>query len=77
MKSFFAQNISEKLDDDIAAVLFPDDIERGLDYVKKKKNVLGRKSCAIKGLYKLTKWVEDHELKRAVVTNSPRPNADC
>ncbi|KAJ0602671.1 putative HAD-like superfamily protein [Helianthus annuus] len=40
-EDFFAQNISGKLDDDIATVLFPDDIERGLDYVKKKKNVLG------------------------------------
>uniref|UniRef100_A0A251VA97 Putative HAD-like domain-containing protein n=1 Tax=Helianthus annuus TaxID=4232 RepID=A0A251VA97_HELAN len=75
-EDFFAQNISGKLDDDIATVLFPDDIERGLDYVKKKKNVLGRKSCAIKGLYKLTKWVEDPGLKRAAVTNSPRPNAE-
>ncbi|KAF5816142.1 putative sugar-terminal-phosphatase [Helianthus annuus] len=75
-EDFFAQNISGKLDDDIATVLFPDDIERGLDYVKKKKNVLGRKSCAIKGLCKLTKWVEDHGLKRAAVTNSPRPNAE-
>ena len=30
----------------------------------------------IKGLYKLTKWVEDHGLKRAAVTNAPRPNPD-
>lgn len=30
----------------------------------------------IKGLYKLTKWIEDHGLKRAAVTNAPRPNAE-
>ncbi|KAI3804322.1 hypothetical protein L1987_25771 [Smallanthus sonchifolius] len=30
----------------------------------------------IKGLFKLTKWVEDNGLKRADVTNSPRPNAE-
>ncbi|KAM0005108.1 putative HAD superfamily, haloacid dehalogenase-like hydrolase [Helianthus debilis subsp. tardiflorus] len=34
------------------------------------------KVVPIKGLYKLTKWVEDHGLKRAAVTNSPRPNAE-
>ena len=28
----------------------------------------------IEGLYKLTKCVEDHGLKRAAVTNAPRPN---
>ncbi|GJW42861.1 UBN2 domain-containing protein [Tanacetum coccineum] len=28
-----------------------------------------------KGLYKLTKWVDDHVLKRVVVTNAHRPNA--
>ncbi|KAM0005102.1 putative phosphoglycolate phosphatase-like, domain 2, HAD superfamily [Helianthus debilis subsp. tardiflorus] len=37
------RELLQELDDDIAIVLFPDDIERGLDYVKKKKNVLGSK----------------------------------
>lgn len=28
------------------------------------------------GLLKLTKWIEDRGLKRAAVTNAPRPNAE-
>lgn len=28
------------------------------------------------GLYKLKKWIEDHGLKRAAVTNAPRANAE-
>lgn len=31
---------------------------------------------AVKGLYKLTKWIEDCGLKRAAVTNAPRENAE-
>lgn len=31
---------------------------------------------AINGLYKLKKWIEDRGLKRAAVTNAPRPNAE-
>ncbi|GKD41196.1 hypothetical protein Tco_1261403 [Tanacetum coccineum] len=30
----------------------------------------------IKGLYKLTKWADDHVLKRVVVTNAHRPDAE-
>jgi len=30
----------------------------------------------INGLYKLKKWVEDHGLRRAAVTNAPRANAE-
>lgn len=30
----------------------------------------------IDGLHKLRKWIEDRGLKRAAVTNAPRPNAD-
>lgn len=30
----------------------------------------------MKGLYKLTKWIEERGLKRAAVTNAPRPNAE-
>ncbi|KAJ0769570.1 putative sugar-terminal-phosphatase [Helianthus annuus] len=79
-EDFFAQNISGKLDDDIAAVLFPNDIERGLKLCEEKeerfRKLVKEKAVPIKGLYKLTKWVEDHGLKRAAVTNSPRPNAE-
>lgn len=30
----------------------------------------------VNGLYKLKKWIEDRGLKRAAVTNAPRPNAE-
>lgn len=30
----------------------------------------------IEGLHKLCKWVKDRGLKRAAVTNAPRPNAE-
>ena len=30
----------------------------------------------VEGLHKLCKWVEDHGLKRAAVTNAPRENAE-
>ncbi|KAM0063093.1 putative HAD superfamily protein [Helianthus debilis subsp. tardiflorus] len=76
-EEFFAQNISGKLDDDIAAFLFRDDIEGGLKLCEeKRRTLLKEKAVSIKGLYKLTKWVEDNGLKRAAVTNSPRTNAE-
>lgn len=31
---------------------------------------------AVNGLYKVKKWIEDRGLKRAAVTNAPRPNAE-
>lgn len=31
---------------------------------------------AVKGLYEVKKWVEDHGIKRAAVTNAPRENAE-
>lgn len=30
----------------------------------------------VSGLYKVKKWIEDNGLKRAAVTNAPRPNAE-
>uniref|UniRef100_A0A0E0MAZ5 Haloacid dehalogenase-like hydrolase family protein n=1 Tax=Oryza punctata TaxID=4537 RepID=A0A0E0MAZ5_ORYPU len=31
---------------------------------------------AVEGLYDLCRWIEDHKLKRAAVTNAPRSNAE-
>nr|XP_043630582.1 haloacid dehalogenase-like hydrolase domain-containing protein Sgpp [Erigeron canadensis] len=79
-EDFFSKNIAGKHNDDIAAVLFPDDIERGLKFCEEKeayfRKLVKEKVEPIKGLYKLTKWVEDHGLKRAAVTNAPRENAE-
>ncbi|XP_024996510.1 haloacid dehalogenase-like hydrolase domain-containing protein Sgpp [Cynara cardunculus var. scolymus] len=79
-EEFFIKNIAGKHNDDIAAVLFPDDLEKGLKFCVDKEALFRKlakeKIEAIKGLYKLTKWIEDHGLKRAAVTNAPRPNAE-
>ncbi|GJX65037.1 haloacid dehalogenase-like hydrolase domain-containing protein Sgpp [Tanacetum coccineum] len=74
------ENISGKHDEDIAAVIFQYDIPRGLKFCEDKeeyfRKLVKEKVEPIKGLYKLTKWVEDHGLKPATVTNAPRPNAE-
>jgi HAD superfamily hydrolase (TIGR01509 family) len=79
-EDFFIQNIGGKHNDDIAKFLFPDDFEKGLKFTDEKE-VMFRKLATeqlvpIKGLQKLTKWIEDRGLKRAAVTNAPRENAE-
>ncbi|CAI9291223.1 unnamed protein product [Lactuca saligna] len=79
-EDFFIKTIAGKHNDDIAAALFPDDIQKGLKFCEDKeayfRKLVKEKVEPIKGLYKLTKWIEDHGLKRAAVTNAPRPNAE-
>lgn len=41
-----------------------------------KYRIAKEKIEPIKGLHKLTKWIEDRGLKRAAVTNAPRENAE-
>ncbi|KAK8640034.1 hypothetical protein V6N13_138399 [Hibiscus sabdariffa] len=66
---FVSKNIAGKHNDDIAAVLFPDDIPKGV-------KLASENLPSIKGLYKLTKWIEDRGLKRAAVANAPKQNAE-
>ncbi|KAL8474627.1 hypothetical protein ACS0TY_031179 [Phlomoides rotata] len=40
------------------------------------RRIAKEKVEAVKGLYKVTKWIEDRGLKRAAVTNAPRENAE-
>ncbi|KAH7514341.1 hypothetical protein FEM48_Zijuj11G0078800 [Ziziphus jujuba var. spinosa] len=79
-EEFFIENIAGKHNDDIAARLFPDDLQRGLKFVDVKEALFRRLAKeqlkAIDGLYKLKKWIEDRGLKRAAVTNAPRENAE-
>ncbi|XP_071722348.1 haloacid dehalogenase-like hydrolase domain-containing protein Sgpp [Rutidosis leptorrhynchoides] len=79
-EDFFIQNIAGKHNDDIAKFLFPDDFERGLKFTDEKeamfRKLASEQLTPIKGLLKLTKWIEDHGLKRAAVTNAPRENAE-
>ncbi|KAH7833738.1 hypothetical protein Vadar_009267 [Vaccinium darrowii] len=79
-EQFFVENIAGKHNDDIAAALFPNDLERGLKFCVDKEAMFRRLAKEelkpIQGLYKLKKWVEDRGLKRAAVTNAPRENAE-
>ncbi|XWS62088.1 hypothetical protein CRYUN_Cryun07bG0181200 [Craigia yunnanensis] len=79
-EEFFAKNISGKHNDDIAVILFPEDIPRGIKFLEDKEAMFRRLASEnlppTKGLYKLTKWIEDLGLKRAAVSNAPRPNAE-
>uniref|UniRef100_A0A7N0V0Y5 Haloacid dehalogenase-like hydrolase domain-containing protein Sgpp n=1 Tax=Kalanchoe fedtschenkoi TaxID=63787 RepID=A0A7N0V0Y5_KALFE len=79
-EAFFVKNIAGKHNDDIASFLFPEDHERGTKFLEDKEAMFCKLAAdqvtAIDGLYKLKKWIEDHGLKRAAVTNAPRPNAE-
>ncbi|KAL8511191.1 hypothetical protein ACS0TY_017858 [Phlomoides rotata] len=79
-EDFFVKNIAGKHNKDVASVLFPDDHERGVKFLDDKEAMFRRiakeKLEAVKGLYKVTKWIEDRGLKRADVSNTPRENAD-
>lgn len=79
-EEFFVENIAGKHNDDIAEFLFPDDLQQGLKFVDDKEAMFRRLAPEqlkpVNGLYKLKKWIEDHGLKRAAVTNAPRANAE-
>ncbi|KAK6262760.1 hypothetical protein QUC31_008576 [Theobroma cacao] len=79
-EEFFVENIAGKHNHDIAMRLFPDDIPRGAKFLEDKEAMFRRLASEnlppIKGLYKLTKWIEERGLKRAAVTNAPKQNAE-
>ncbi|KAB1215783.1 Haloacid dehalogenase-like hydrolase domain-containing protein Sgpp [Morella rubra] len=79
-EEFYVENIAGKHNDDVAVFLFPDDIQRGLKFTDDKEAMFRRLAPEqlkpVDGVYKVKKWVEDRGLKRAAVTNAPRPNAE-
>ncbi|GMI95611.1 broad-range sugar phosphate phosphatase [Hibiscus trionum] len=79
-EEFLSKNIAGKHNDDIAAILFPDDIPKGIKFMEdgeeKFRRLASENLPPIKGLYRLTKWIEDRGLKRAAVTNAPKQNAE-
>ncbi|KAA8522104.1 hypothetical protein F0562_012582 [Nyssa sinensis] len=79
-EDFFVENIAGKHNEDIASILFPEDHQRGVKFVEDKEAMFRRLAkeqlTPVNGLYKLKKWIEDRGLKRAAVTNAPRPNAE-
>lgn len=79
-EEFYVKNYAGRHNDDAAAILFPDDHERGVKFLQDKEATFRRlakgKLKPIDGLHKLRKWIEERGLKRAAVTNAPRPNAE-
>ncbi|XP_027912786.1 haloacid dehalogenase-like hydrolase domain-containing protein Sgpp isoform X1 [Vigna unguiculata] len=79
-EEFFVEKFSGKNNIDAASVPFPDDPEQGLKFVEDKEAMFQRLAREqlkpVKGLEKVTAWVEKRGLKRAAVTNSPRVNAE-
>ncbi|XP_020577653.1 haloacid dehalogenase-like hydrolase domain-containing protein Sgpp [Phalaenopsis equestris] len=80
-EDFFVEKISGKHNDDIGRTLFPDwDAEKAAKFLDDKEALFRRlvpqQLKAVTGLHKLCKWTKDRGLKRAAVTNAPRPNAE-
>ncbi|PKA58864.1 Imidazoleglycerol-phosphate dehydratase [Apostasia shenzhenica] len=80
-EDFFVEKISGKHNDDIGKALFPDwDSDKAAKFLDDKetlfRSLVPQQLKAVNGLHKLCKWIEEHGLKRAAVTNAPRPNAE-
>ncbi|CAL9029074.1 unnamed protein product [Prunus brigantina] len=79
-EEYYIENFAGKHNDDVARILFPDDFERGLKFTEDKEAMFRRLATEqvkpVNGIDKVKKWVEDRGLKRAAVTNAPRPNAE-
>ncbi|CAH8362914.1 unnamed protein product [Eruca vesicaria subsp. sativa] len=73
-EKFFIENIGGKHNSEIALALFPDDFARGLQFCEEKeayRKLVAEKIKPLDGIIKLTKWIEEHGLKRA-----PKENAE-
>uniref|UniRef100_A0A9I9D6R4 Haloacid dehalogenase-like hydrolase domain-containing protein Sgpp n=1 Tax=Cucumis melo TaxID=3656 RepID=A0A9I9D6R4_CUCME len=79
-EEFYIKNIAGKNNADITQKLFPNDVERGANSIDEKEAMFRRfvieQLKPVSGLCKVKKWVEDHGLKCAAVTNSSRINAE-
>ncbi|KAL6524650.1 hypothetical protein OROHE_016321 [Orobanche hederae] len=80
-EEYYAKNLSGMHNEELCHILFPDwDLERARKFLDDKEAMFRRLAAEqlkpVKGLDKLSKWVEDNGLKRAAVTNAPRQNAE-
>ncbi|XAR70591.1 Sugar-terminal-phosphatase [Bertholletia excelsa] len=79
-EEYYAKYISGRHNEEMATFFFPDDHQRGIRFTDHKEATFRRlakdKLKAVNGLYKMKKWVEDHGIKRAAVTNAPKENAE-
>ncbi|CAI9769390.1 unnamed protein product [Fraxinus pennsylvanica] len=80
-EEFFIKNISGKHNEELCRVLFPEwDLEKARKFMDDKEEFFRRLASEqlkpIAGLDELCNWIEDRGLKRAAVTNAPRPNVE-
>ncbi|KAK4493177.1 hypothetical protein RD792_017965 [Penstemon davidsonii] len=80
-EEFYAKNISGMHNEELCYVLFPDwDIKKARKFMDDKEAMFRRlapeKLKPVNGLDQLCKWITDHGIRRAAVTNAPRPNAE-
>jgi HAD superfamily hydrolase (TIGR01509 family) len=79
-EEFFIENIAGKHNSEVAVILFPDDVPRGVELCDAKealfRKLVAEKVKPLDGLIQLTKWIEERGLKRAAVTNAPKENAE-
>ncbi|XP_078155941.1 haloacid dehalogenase-like hydrolase domain-containing protein Sgpp isoform X1 [Carex rostrata] len=80
-EEFYSANISGMHNEELGKILFPDwDHDKSMKFMDDKealfRSLAKEQLKPVDGLHKLCKWVEDHGLKRAAVTNAPRANAE-
>ncbi|KAA0039960.1 hypothetical protein IC582_027436 [Cucumis melo] len=80
-EDFFIENISGRHNEDLCGILLPDwDLPKARKFLQHKEAYFCRLAAeqleAIEGLDKVCKWIEERGIKRAAVTNAPRPNAE-
>ncbi|XP_010052743.1 haloacid dehalogenase-like hydrolase domain-containing protein Sgpp [Eucalyptus grandis] len=80
-EEFFVKKISGMHNEELCHVLFPDwEIQKASKFMEDKEEMFQRlaseKLEPVKGLPKLLKWIEGQGMRRAAVTNAPRPNAE-
>lgn len=80
-EDFFAETISGKHNDYLGKDLFPDwSFEKCAKFLDDKearfRRLAPEQLKVMPGLHKLCKWIEDHGLKCAAVSNAPRVNAE-
>ncbi|XP_023000617.1 haloacid dehalogenase-like hydrolase domain-containing protein Sgpp [Cucurbita maxima] len=80
-EEFFIENISGRHNEDLCGILLPNwDLPKARKFLQDKETYFCRLAEeqleAIEGLDKVCKWIEERGIKRAAVTNAPRPNAE-
>ncbi|KAA8515792.1 hypothetical protein F0562_018597 [Nyssa sinensis] len=80
-EEFYTKDICGKHNTELARFLLPDwDFQRAMKFMDNKEAMFRRmaseKLKPLNGLNEMLKWIEVHGLKRAAVTNAPRPSAE-